>query len=42
MLILNRAGLENLGHVLEQMGRTWQADAAVTRRLTHPGLGAGP
>jgi hypothetical protein len=33
MLALNRGGLDNLGHVLGQMSRTWAADAEVTRQL---------
>jgi hypothetical protein len=33
MLALNRAGLDNLGRVLGQMSRTWEADAEVTRSL---------
>jgi hypothetical protein len=28
MLALNDAGLDNLGQVLGQMGRAWEADAA--------------
>ena len=39
MLTLNRAGLDNLGRVLDQMGRAWAADAEVTRRLARE---AGP
>ena len=36
MLALNAAGLDNLGQVLGQMGRTWQADAAAARELGEP------
>jgi len=39
MLTLNRAGLDNLGRVLDQMGRAWAADAEVTRGLARE---AGP
>ena len=28
MLALNDAGLDNLGQVLDQMGRAWEADVA--------------
>jgi hypothetical protein len=31
MLALNDAGLDNLGQVLDQMGRSWAADAAAIR-----------
>jgi hypothetical protein len=37
MLALNRRGLDNLGQVLDQMGRAWEVDAEVTR-----GLAASP
>jgi hypothetical protein len=30
---LNSAGLDNLGQVLDQMGRAWEADAAAIRDL---------
>jgi hypothetical protein len=33
MLALNRRGLGNLGLVLDQMGRAWDADAEVTRNM---------
>ena len=33
MLALNAAGLDNLGQVLDQMGRAWEADAAARREL---------
>jgi len=39
MLTLNRAGLDNLGRVLDQMSRAWAADAEVTRGLARE---AGP
>ena len=32
MLALNGAGLDNLGQVLDQMGRSWEADAAAARQ----------
>jgi hypothetical protein len=33
MLALNRAGLDNLAQVMDQMGRAWEADAEATRGL---------
>jgi hypothetical protein len=39
MLAMNAAGLDNLGQVLDQMGRTWRADAAAARELGEPQAG---
>jgi hypothetical protein len=36
MLARNGAGLDNLGQVLDQMGRTWQADAAAIHEPGEP------
>ena len=39
MFTLNRGGLDNVGHVLDQMGPTWEAQAEVTRQLADPEAG---
>ena len=36
MLALNGAGLDNLGQVMDQMGRTWEADAAAIHGPREP------
>jgi hypothetical protein len=42
MLALNRRGLGNLGLVLDQMGRAWDADAEVTRNMAADPLRRSP
>jgi hypothetical protein len=33
MFVINRAGLERLGDLLDQVGRTWDADANAVREI---------
>ena len=33
MFVINRAGLERLGDLLEQVGRAWDADADAVREI---------
>ncbi len=44
MLALNGAGLDNLGQVMDQMGRAWEADAAAIHGPCEPqgGREGGP